>query len=911
MANSLPRVVTMRVLVGLLLLAVLAPLGAWYALPWWLPALAADLAPRYGVRLDRLEVERPWVDGVRVPALAGAWSDPQSGARAAFEIDGLLLGWTPAVAWRERRLDWAGVERLRLDLVLPTGTAEPAGIDLRVPSAPFDAMPVAAWRIDELEARWTQGADVLTATGAMEGRGRDLLGAVRVRRGDEEALRVSVGGRAGHEHRLTLSAPLDGTDTELLRFRENRGAEPGESISTRGRASADLDALSRVLPGLATPLQDLPRTAGRVELEWTGSVPALVNPDTPWAGIDLQGAVRVTAQADAIDGLPLSALHLRGQADFRLTDGKLQWTVADDLAIALRAPQLDTWARENLGLRGQSALRILAGKPLTGQVDLARREVSALDGALDVEGVSGNRKWLRQKIAIRDGLVKLGDTVEGSAGLELSGILHAGNAPSPLRQLEWRSRGAVSLGADILTYAPAGETRVHGLVARDGKRTAPLGAKLRFGRPLRVTLASGRAEMKDVRADLVVDWRDWVDGELPDFRHGAVQASFREVLLENNQQRVKGSWRVEGLEARSGEAGFGPLLAKGDLEVEGNTVRVHAQLETERSAVMLMQGNLTYDLARETATVEVDSARFGFPAATAHLKEVLRPWPAELVLNGGSVAGQVRARGLPDAVSGQGRIDVERLLGAWGEMPFSGLSVKLPFGLEREDLAAGPVEIHLRETNPGVPIRNVRMRITARGALDGALPPLEITDFSAQLLGGRVHAARFVLDPAAAANRVDLQVEGIVLSELLQLEQQQDLAGSGLLDGTLPVVIGKDGVSVAKGALRARDPGGFLRYRASVAARNLARTNPGVRIALDALQNFHYHLLRADVDYAPDGRLVLGLQIHGRNPDLKDGHPVHLNVNVEENVLTLLRSLQVSDSVSDRVGKSIQKRRSP
>lgn len=906
----------MRVIVGLLLLAILAPIGAWYALPWWLPPVAERLAPRYGVQLGQLELERPAIDSARVIRVSGTWRDPASGAAADFEIEGIVLGWRPRVAWRERRLDWVGIDQLRLALVMPATAQEAdAGIDLRIPTEPLEQLPVAAWRVGNIEARWTSGAETLTATGAMEGRGSDLLGGIRVQRGTEEALRISLGGRAGREHRVTISAPLDGRAHQIAHVRETREPGPGGSILTAGNALVDIDALTRVLPGLAEPVAEIPHASGRLELEWDGRLPGVVNPDKPWDGVELDGRLQVQARADAIAGQPVTALHLQADASFAVTGSQLQWTLADDLGIALASPDLDALAHESLGFDGSSVLRVMARSPVRGRLDLGTRELQDVEGAFDVQALRGERRWLRQKLALRAVHARLAGAPAFGGAVETSGILFTAPASTlPVRQFEWQVRGNAAGDVDQLRFTPAGEVRVQGVTAGANNRPAPVAARLRFGAPVRVGLADGSLRAGNIDAWFEFDWRDWVDaagGELPDFRHGSVQASFREVLIENNQQRVKGSWRVEGLEARSGEAGIGPLVAKGSMDSDGKTVRVHAQLVTGRSAKMLMQGNLTYDLAREAVTVEADSARLGFPAATAQLQDVLRPWPAELVLNGGSVAGQVRARGLPDAVSGQGRIDVERLFGSWDEIPFSGLNVGLPFGLEVKDLALGPVEIHLRQVDPGFPVRNIRMRIAAQGSVDGELPPLEISDFSAELLGGRVFAPRLVLDPAAAVNRFDLQVEGIVLKELLRLEQQAELSGSGVLDGTLPVTWSQDGISIAKGALQAREPGGFLRYSASIAARNLARTNPGVRIALDALRNFHYHLLRADVDYAPDGRLVLGLKIHGQNPDLKDGHPVHLNVNVEENVLTLLRSLQVSDTVSDKVGKSIEKRRSP
>jgi hypothetical protein len=62
------------------------------------------------------------------------------------------------------------------------------------------------------------------------------------------------------------------------------------------------------------------------------------------------------------------------------------------------------------------------------------------------------------------------------------------------------------------------------------------------------------------------------------------------------------------------------------------------------------------------------------------------------------------------------------------------------------------------------------------------------------------------------------------------------------------------------------------------------------------------------VDYLPDGLLTIALQLQGKNPKLEGGRPVHLNITTEQNLLSLLKSLQYSQSLSSELDRKIRNR---
>jgi hypothetical protein len=77
----------------------------------------------------------------------------------------------------------------------------------------------------------------------------------------------------------------------------------------------------------------------------------------------------------------------------------------------------------------------------------------------------------------------------------------------------------------------------------------------------------------------------------------------------------------------------------------------------------------------------------------------------------------------------------------------------------------------------------------------------------------------------------------------------------------------------------------------------------GLGIALDALSNFHYNKLSILADYSPDGALLLKTQLGGNNPEWNKGQQVNFSMNIEENLLKLMKTLQFTDELTNRIEK--------
>ncbi|MGE3540796.1 MAG: YdbH domain-containing protein [Candidatus Tectimicrobiota bacterium] len=216
-----------------------------------------------------------------------------------------------------------------------------------------------------------------------------------------------------------------------------------------------------------------------------------------------------------------------------------------------------------------------------------------------------------------------------------------------------------------------------------------------------------------------------------------------------------------------------------------------------------------------------------------------------------------------------------------------------------------PARLRIMAVNAGVQVTDLALTVQPAWVPETGLAWVELREAQAALLGGYLRSPGLRYRPGQAAQTLLIQVEQLDVQQLLQLEQQPHLEGTGQLDGVLPVLLTSSGVQIQDGRLSARPPGGVIRYHAEAetAATQAAAAQLGV--VLQALANLHYQTLNLGVHYSEDGTLRLRAEVEGYNPDWQQGRAIHLNLNLQENIPALLRSLQLLQG--DAVEQSIQK----
>jgi hypothetical protein len=228
---------------------------------------------------------------------------------------------------------------------------------------------------------------------------------------------------------------------------------------------------------------------------------------------------------------------------------------------------------------------------------------------------------------------------------------------------------------------------------------------------------------------------------------------------------------------------------------------------------------------------------------------------------------------------------------AWDNVDFQ-MAVRRPF-YQSFKLAS---QISANSLNPGIEISNILARSTTTIEPDFSKALIVIEEIHSDVLGGQVKVPLIRFDTSQEINAFGIEVEGLQLSQLAELEADSGISAIGTLDGVLPIILLPEGPQVPAGILYARSPGGIIKYQNQVASA-LKESDPSVSLAMQILEDFHYDKLQTNVTYQPNGELKLGLQFQGKNPTFFDGQATHLNLNLDYNLLDLLESLRISNDI--------------
>jgi hypothetical protein len=214
-------------------------------------------------------------------------------------------------------------------------------------------------------------------------------------------------------------------------------------------------------------------------------------------------------------------------------------------------------------------------------------------------------------------------------------------------------------------------------------------------------------------------------------------------------------------------------------------------------------------------------------------------------------------------------------------------------------LVIPPLTLNADGLDVGVPLEDLQLTFSLdRTGL------LHIDSFLAQVLEGTISGMDIAYDFNRERNDVLMSFSGLRMDRMLDLVEYEGIVATGAVSGQVPLTITPNGVEVAAGILTADAPGGSIRYLAAAAAG--ATGNPGLDLVNQALGNYQFDSLTSDIDYKPDGELVLAMKLQGRNPDMSGGQRINLNLTLSDNIPALLESLQAARQIEDFLAEQYQ-----
>jgi hypothetical protein len=211
--------------------------------------------------------------------------------------------------------------------------------------------------------------------------------------------------------------------------------------------------------------------------------------------------------------------------------------------------------------------------------------------------------------------------------------------------------------------------------------------------------------------------------------------------------------------------------------------------------------------------------------------------------------------------------------------------------------------VQLTELGGPVPLNNLVVKTQLHPSPRGKQPALTIEQASVHLFDGSIRLDNCTYDGNSTADSCLLRIDRLDLQPLIALHKVDGLTVSGRVQGQLPLQFSPQGMTIHQGRLENDADGGIIRYQPGDGAMH---DSPLTTYAIMALKELHYHRLLAQVDYLPDGALTVGLHLQGKNPQMEGGRPVHLNITTEQNLLSLLKSLQYSHGLTSELDRKVR-----
>ena len=205
-------------------------------------------------------------------------------------------------------------------------------------------------------------------------------------------------------------------------------------------------------------------------------------------------------------------------------------------------------------------------------------------------------------------------------------------------------------------------------------------------------------------------------------------------------------------------------------------------------------------------------------------------------------------------------------------------------------------KITIQRIDPGIPMENIEIIYKIQGT-DSA--QLAIDKSRLSMIGGTMSTGPVLIDPLSSSTNVVFQVADLDLEALFKLIDVEGLAGDGRLDGSIPLTLRGDSVSIQNGVLAAKKPG-ILRFKSEKVSQLLAGRAEDVDLLLQALTEFHYTELTFKLNNSTNNDLLTTLSLLGNNPNVLEGRPFRLNINLESNISDILKVLGQAYGVSSK-----------
>jgi hypothetical protein len=352
-------------------------------------------------------------------------------------------------------------------------------------------------------------------------------------------------------------------------------------------------------------------------------------------------------------------------------------------------------------------------------------------------------------------------------------------------------------------------------------------------------------------------------------------------------------FRIDRLRHLALKPYFAPISLAGEVKLESKRLIIDALGGIPGTQYLKFDAVHALDTGEGSLKLDVAPLTFS-PGALQPV--ALFPDLAILKSVSGSASASNHVSWLKTGIESGAEIDIRSLSFTQNGTTVSGLTGALQLTDLLSPKSLPRQKITVRRIDHAVAMENVEITYSIQGT-DPA--QLAIDNARLSMIGGTLSTGSVVIDPLSSSTSLVLQVADLDLEALFRMIDVEGLAGDGRLDGRIPMILRNDSVSIEDGVLAANKPG-ILHLESEKLSNLLAGSAEDVDLLLQALTNFYYTELTLKLNNSENNDLMTTLSLLGNNPNVLEGRPFRLNINLESNVGEIMKALGQAYGVSSK-----------
>jgi hypothetical protein len=781
-----------------------------------------------------------------------------------------------------------------------------------LPILPFNEL-----RLDHLSLFREQATGPLrrvTIVGSLTYSGQELGGHVSIRGLDTASYGLVVVGNSSSTWSAILASQRP--QSPPIVAWQSQASPSGEQIQINGRLQVNVQELAPFIALLVPIGPELEKVTGQMAIDWVGKADA----DTPLGSLDqdaqtqLAGNIRINATLPRLKGVAKD-IAMAYEGKFEGNASRLEWVMSPGIlftATVNAQPRIIPEMVRFMLPHGDQPVQMANNQPVQGTVYWRESPVRMIvQGPVDVSYGQATGPVVAKFHTTRvEGVGRELVLVEGA--YDLQGILpQAITEMLSAREAVGGVRGTVKLSRAQVEGMLFPESLVTVKQIRMGTTHIP-GLRLQLSEPMAVecNLKALRCNGGPMTATVQAPTLQ-IRGRNVRTKQGLLRVE--QVKTRGSEWQAQGTLSLDGVRLDSNSWAFSPSMWS--LGFVGDQAGIKADLRVDLpTRTEVLTAKIQQPLQGKQGTLHGTVGPVTFNSAEGRLSKFVMGLPPSTDVVDGVFSVTVDASwsgGLGESASGMNMTSADaeivshKLSGYYSGYVVKGLSTRMALHMDGPDSVAmlEPASIAATSIRSGIDISNLGARYQIQWRVLDQLPVIDIQNFQCDVLGGKVRTTGLRVELNKPPFSTTFSLHNLDLARILSVEQQRGLQGTGVLNGTVPMTFTSSGVIVNDGLVEAQPPGGVLWYKAtSVSSKSAAESDRQRQLVEQALNNFHYSLLRVGVRYQETGMLDLSARIEGKNPDLKDAPPIHVNLTVQEHLPTLLKSLRLVEDIQESMG---------